>query len=92
MLKHRFIQLISAIALVVLLPIGAARAAQPGSDIDPLFRDYYNLHQGIRILGYPLTALVEADGYAAEYFEKGRIEDHRRDMANPRWQYMYGRN
>jgi Sporulation and spore germination len=91
MTKLRFKQLISTIALVVLLPMGAARAAQPGSDIDPLFRDYYNRHQGIRVLGYPLTALVEADGYAAQYFEKGRIEDHRRDVSNPRWQYMYGR-
>ena len=91
MLKHRFIQLISVIALVVLLPVGAVRAAQPGSDINPLFRDYYNRHQGIRLLGYPLTALVEADGYPAQYFEKGRIEDHRRDVSNPRWHYMYGR-
>jgi hypothetical protein len=91
MLKHRFIQLISVIALVVLLPVGAAQAAQPGSDIDPLFRDYYNRHQGIRLLGYPLTALVEAEGFPAQYFEKGRIEDHRRDVSNPRWQYMYGR-
>jgi hypothetical protein len=91
MTKYRFMQVISAIALVVLLPVGAARAAQPGSDIDPLFRDYYTRHQGIRVLGYPLTALVEAEGYPAQYFEKGRIEDHRRDVSNPRWQYMYGR-
>jgi hypothetical protein len=90
-IRHRLIQLIWAIVLIVMLPIAAARAAQTESDIDPLFRDYYNRHQGIRVLGYPLTALVEANGYAAQYFENGRIEDHRRDVSNPSWQYMYGR-
>jgi len=59
--KRRFMQLICAFALVVALPIGAARAAAPrGSDVAELFRDYYDRHQGIRVLGYPLTDLAEA--------------------------------
>jgi len=91
MTKQRFIQVICAIALVVTLPIGAALAAQRGPDIAEPFRDYYTRHQGIRVLGYPLTELVQADGYMAQYFEKGRIEDHRRDVVTPRWQFMYGR-
>ncbi len=43
------------------------------------------------MLGYPLTDLVEVTGYPAQYFEKGRIEDHHRDVSDPRWQYQYGR-
>jgi hypothetical protein len=89
--KHRLIPLICMVALVVLSPLGAARAAQRGFDVAEPFRDYYNRHQGIRVLGYPLTELVEASGYDAQYFEKGRIEDHRRDEPNPRWQFQYGR-
>jgi len=89
--QHRFIQLVCAVALVVLLPIGATRAAQRGPDVAEPFRDYYNRHQGIRVLGYPMTELVEADGYAAQYFEKGRIEDHRADAPHPNWMFMYGR-
>lgn len=64
MTKHRVIQVISAIALVVLLPISVAQAAPRGPDIAEPFRDYYTRHQGIRVLGYPVTELVEADGYA----------------------------
>lgn len=89
--KHRFIHVVCAFALVVLLPLGAARAAPRGSDIAEPFRDYYNRHQGIRVLGYPITDLVEAAGYPAQYFEKGRIEDHRRDAPEPHWQFQFGR-
>ena len=55
------------------------------------FRAYYHEHQGIRVLGKPLTGLVEVDGYPAQYFEKGRIEDHRREASDPNWAFMYGR-
>jgi Sporulation and spore germination len=91
MTKHRFMQLISAIVLIVVLPFGAAGAAQSGPEVAEPFRDYYNRHQGIRVLGNPLTDLVEAAGYPAQYFEKGRIEDHRRDVSDARWQFQYGR-
>jgi hypothetical protein len=91
LMKHRFIQLISAITLMGLLPIGVVYSAQSGHDIAEPFRDHYAQNQGIRVLGYPLTDLVEAHGYPAQYFEKGRIEDHRDTERNPRWQFMYGR-
>jgi hypothetical protein len=89
--KHRFMQLICVFALAVVLPMQMARAAPPASDVAEQFRDYYNRHQGIRVLGYPLTDVVEAAGYPAQYFEKGRIEDHRRDVSDARWQFQYGR-
>jgi hypothetical protein len=83
-------QWLAAIALALLLPV-AGQAAQAGPEVAEPFRDYYAQHQGIRVLGYPLTELVEADGYLAQYFEKGRIEDHRDTERNPRWQFMNGR-
>jgi Sporulation and spore germination len=73
---------------LALLPFGAARAAP---EVAEPFRAYYNQHQGIRVLGYPLTGLVEADGYVAQYFEKGRLEDHRPDLVAADWTIMYGR-
>jgi spore germination protein GerM len=55
----------------------------------------------MRVLGYPLTGLTEAHGYPAQYFEKGRIEDHRGEAAGQArsspdssahpWAFMYGR-
>lgn len=77
-----------ALALLCVVP---AQAAQTPYQVAAPFRDYYAQHQGIRLLGYPLSDLVEAGGYAAQYFEKGRIEDHRSDQAAPGWQFMYGR-
>jgi hypothetical protein len=81
---------LAAIALIALLP-GAAQARQARPEVAEPFRDYYARHQGIRVLGYPQTALVDANSYPAQYFEKGRAEDHRRDITNPSWQFMYGR-
>jgi hypothetical protein len=89
-MKQRLVQLIGALALVLLFPLGAARA-QTGPAVAEPFRDYYNRYQGVRVLGYPVTGLLEAAGHPAQYFEKGRIEDHRRAEADPRWQFMYGR-
>jgi hypothetical protein len=80
--------LAAATLVLLLVPVGSAQARL---EVAEPFRDYYARHQGIRVLGYPLTDLVEADGYAAQYFEKGRIEDHRDTERNPRWQFMYGR-
>jgi hypothetical protein len=66
-------------------------SAKPAGDVAAPFRDYYNQHQGMRVLGYPLTDLVEADGWTAQYFEKGRIEDHRAAVDDATWTFMYGR-
>jgi hypothetical protein len=74
--------------LLALLPSEAARA---GPTIAEPFRAYYEQHQGLRVLGYPLTGLVEADGYVAQYFEKGRLEDHGPERVAADWTIMYGR-
>jgi hypothetical protein len=55
------------------------------------FQTYYNQHQGVRVLGYPISQLITVGGYSAQYFEKGRIEDHRQEISNPNWAFMYGR-
>jgi hypothetical protein len=88
--KRRFIQWLAAVTLALLLP-APVWAAQAGPGVAEPFRDYYNRHQGIRVLGYPLTDLIEVDGYPAQYFEKGRIEDHRGEATLPDWRFMYGR-
>lgn len=79
------------LALIALSP--ALARAQPGAgDVAERFRDYYAQHQGVRVLGYPLSGLFAIDaGYPAQLFEKGRIEDHRSDPVPPAWQFMYGR-
>jgi len=95
--KRRFVALFVAVALpVMLLPFWTAPASAVPA-IAEQFRDYYDLHQGMRVLGYPLSDLVEVNGFPAQYFEKGRIEDHRGEVqapggvADPNWAYMYGR-
>jgi hypothetical protein len=35
--------------------------------------------------------VLKVDNRDAQYFEKGRIEDHSRDTNNPDWKFMYGR-
>ncbi len=73
---------------LALVPGGAMWA---GPQVAEPFRAYYAQHEGLRVLGYPLTGLVEADGYSAQYFEKGRLEDHRADAVEADWAIMYGR-
>lgn len=82
----RYLVLTTAIVLAVLLPV-AARATPA---IDERFRDYYEQYQGLRVLGYPLTELVTVDGHPAQYFEKGRIEDHG-SRSSGVWRFLYGR-
>jgi hypothetical protein len=38
-----------------------------------------------------LSDLIVVNGYPSQYFEKGRLEDHRRDVTNPAWAFMFGR-
>jgi hypothetical protein len=83
------------IVLVALLVVSAAGLPLRIVHADPLvaepFRDYYAQHAGMRVLGPAITDLVIANGIAAQYFEKGRIEDHRAEEADPAWGVMYGR-
>jgi photosystem II stability/assembly factor-like uncharacterized protein len=67
----------------------AAPAPSPGI-VDPHFAAYYDSHDGIRVLGRPISGLTVIDGYPAQYFEKGRIEDHARETPDPTWRFMYG--
>lgn len=56
------------------------------------FRDYYYAHDGGRLLGNPLTEVRFETGRRAQYFEKGRIEDHAGEAgAEGDWRFMYGR-
>lgn len=93
MLYRRPLQWLATGALALtLLPqaVGAAPAAASAS-VAPPFKMFYTTYQGERVLGPALRGLQTADGYYAQYFEKGRIEDHRAETINPGWQFMYGR-
>jgi hypothetical protein len=81
--------LLALLALGGLPPAPAARAQLVG--LEGRFATYYQDHEGIRLLGHPLTQLHEVEGFPAQYFEKGRIEDHRGAVANPAWAMMFGR-
>lgn len=91
-MMFRKLYLLIWIAIAALLlgmqPSGIARA---GPAIAERFRAYYASHDGMRVLGNPLTDLLEVQGYPAQYFEKGRIEDHRGEVADGQWGFMYGR-
>lgn len=93
-LKYRRLSVITALSLLLaLLPLAQTqgRAAQAQHEVGTPFRAYYTQHQGMRILGYPLTDVLDVNGWTAQYFEKGRIEDHRREVVDPNWAFMYGR-
>lgn len=54
------------------------------------FLHYYTDHQGLRVLGNPVGEQVFAYTYPAQYFEKGRIEDHRGENSDPNYAFAYG--
>ena len=56
----------------MLLAFLSSGQAQASTTVAEPFRAYYEQHQGMRILGYPITGLIEANGYQAQHFEKGR--------------------
>lgn len=66
----------------------APMAQAPG--IAQRFVPYYTANQGLRVLGNPVGEPLFAYTYPAQYFEKGRIEDHRGENANPDWAFAYG--
>ena len=73
-------------ALATQLPTHAA-----DFEVAPRFRDFYTHHQGIRVLGHPLSFELPVQSWPSQYFEKGRIEDHSRETTNTAWRFMYGR-
>ncbi|MCL5026233.1 MAG: hypothetical protein M1531_07035 [Chloroflexi bacterium] len=58
--------------------------------VDPRFRSYYDTHDGLRVLGAPVSSPTMVGKYYSQYFEKGRIEDHTGESPDPNWQFMYG--
>jgi hypothetical protein len=81
-----FALLLSLITTGMPAPVGRA-----ATEVDPLFRDFYGKYQGLRVLGNPVGGLTSIVGFSAQYFEKGRIEDHRAETTNPAWAFLYGR-
>jgi hypothetical protein len=90
-MNHRVVMLclLTLLALGAPAPAPLARAQLVG--VEGRFAPYYQDHDGIRLLGHPLTQLHEVEGFAVQYFEKGRLEDHRGAVANPAWAMMLGR-
>ncbi len=78
------------ISLLALVPWSSAHALT-GNYVAPPFRSFYQAHDGMRVLGPALTGLRTIDGYPSQYFEKGRLEDHRQEVTDPAWALMYGR-
>jgi hypothetical protein len=73
---------------------GPTRAAfadtLPVPSVAQRFQSYYDQHDGLRVLGNPVTDGLYVYSYPAQYFEKGRIEDHRGESPNPDWAFAYG--
>jgi hypothetical protein len=58
--KNILLWLTCGALLLALLPF---RQAQASPAVAEPFRTYYEQHQGIRVLGYPITGLIEINGY-----------------------------
>ena len=58
--------------------------------VAPWFQRYYDAYDGLRLLGQPLAPPTTTDGWPAQLFEKGRVEDHSAVERDPAWKFMYG--
>lgn len=80
--------------LYVGTPSGLLQYTVPDSGfphaVNSTFGDYYGTHDGLRVLGEPISSGTSIGKYFAQYFEKGRIEDHTGESSDPNWQFMYG--
>lgn len=86
----RIIQcLLIASVLGLIAPLSAHATGPP--TIGRPFQEWYDSQQGFRLLGNVQRSLQTVDGYYSQYFEKGRIEDHRYETNNPAWKFMFGR-
>jgi hypothetical protein len=54
------------------------------------FGPYYDAYDGYRLLGTGISLGLPVEGRTAQYFEKGRLEDHTGESPDPNWQLMYG--
>lgn len=90
--RHIIVSLIITLMLGLAVSPPMLQAETESSDIlaQP-FVTYYWRYQGQRVLGYVQSPLLTADGYAVQYFEKGRLEDHSKESSDPAWAVTYGR-
>lgn len=79
----------AALLGAALLPHAAA--ANHAASVAPPFVAAYRQQDGMRVLGGPRGGLETADGFYAQYFEKGRIEYHPESTTNAAWRFAYGR-
>lgn len=84
-----------AVALLLLPGNAVYSQASTNAETDNViaqpFQQHYWRHQGPRVLGYVQSNPLEINGYLAQYFEKGRVEDHSHETTDPQWTLMYGR-
>ena len=71
------------------LPPRPDQPTRPGR-VAPRFAAFYDRYDGLRLLGSPLSPELVVNGYPAQYFEKGRLEDHQGESADPNWRFLYG--
>lgn len=81
-------RLVVSLLLLLLVPAPVARSAPAVAEP---FRNYYDRYAGPRTLGPPITGLLSLGAVPVQYFEKGRLEDHRATISDPVWQIMGGR-
>gem|GEM_PF-2836203 len=72
------------------ITLAPAPTGTGGLAIDPVFFDYYQNNDGLRLLGLPLTPAVMEGTLRVQYFEKGKLEDQRAQTNDPAWQFSYG--
>jgi hypothetical protein len=75
-----------AAGVVPALPASVQVGVAP---VAPAFAQFYAERQGLRVLGNTLAPPVVEGGVLAQYFEKGRIEEHPSEP-NPAWRFQYG--
>jgi hypothetical protein len=68
--------------MLSLLPAAVSRTFAQTTAAEP-FAAYYWQHHGVQTLGHVQSPLLEMDGMRVQYFEKGRLEDHRHLTDNP---------
>jgi lipoprotein-anchoring transpeptidase ErfK/SrfK len=92
---YRAIALFSLVIMVSLLISPNMTRAQAQIDGDNAiaqpFVSHYWRYRGERALGFVQSTLMDANGYPVQYFEKGRLEDHSNEIADPSRRIMYGR-
>lgn len=81
--------IITLVLLTLFMPSASPIRAQ-GIIAEP-FREYYWQHHGERVLGAVNSPLMDMDGYQIQYFEKGRLEDHRHETNDPARAIVYSR-